>query len=652
MEPVPMGESGLRQRLAAILAADAVGYSRLMEADERSTAAALDAARDIFRAEIESNHGHVVNMAGDSVLAVFDTAAGAVTAALAVQRTLDALSADVPDESRMRFRIGVHLGDVMEKADGDLYGDGVNIAARLQALAEPGGIIVSEAVRGAVKSRVAATFDDRGPQAIKNIADPVRAFSVRLEAAKRSPTPVASTSTRRLPRRVPWLAVAAVALLIGIGTTVWLLQSRSAAPVVATTTVPVIPTPPGKPSIAVLPFDNMSGDPEQAYFADGITEDLITDLSKVSGLFVIARNSTFAYKGKSRDIREIGKVLGVRYVLEGSVQRSGANIRVNAQLIDATSGGHVWADRYDVDLKNIFGLQDTVTRNVVKALAVELTKDDSERVASRGTNNVQAYDVFLKGWEHYQRQTPDEFRAAIVDFKKAAELDPNYGRAYAALAATYWETYTRYWGQAVGIGHNTGGNDVQYGAEQFLAKAMRAPTPLAHQVASAMLVHAQQHEEAIVEAKRAIAADPNDADGYIALANALSFIGKPGEAQEAVERAMRLNPHYPSSYLYQRGLAQFGANRLDEAASSLEKAIAINREDYWSQRLLLATYGLLGRRDDTGRLLEAMKGRDKRGLSGYYDPLTIKAVAYWYPFANPDDAKRFAEGLRKAGVPE
>jgi adenylate cyclase len=636
-----------RQRLAAILAADAAGYSRLMEIDERMTVAALDAARRIFKAEIESNHGRVINMAGDSVLAVFDTAAGAVTAALAAQRELEQSSLDVPAERRMRFRIGVHLGDVIEKPDGDLYGDGVNIAARLQTLAEPGGIIVSEAVRGAVKSRVAAAFDDRGMQAVKNIADPIRAFSVRLDGVPQAPARAAGKPMRWLLRPAGLVSAAGAALLIVVASAVW-LRSGTAPPIAATSpgTATATLSAPGKPSIAVLPFDNMSGDAAQAYFADGITEDLITDLSKVSGLFVIARNSTFAYKGKSRDIREIGKALGVRYVLEGSVQKSGTNVRVNAQLIDAASGGHVWADRYDGELKNIFGLQDTVTRNVVKAMAVELTKDDKARVASGGTANVRAYDVFLKGWEHYLRQTPEEFRAAIVDFKKAAELDPNYGRAYAALAATYWESYTRYWGLAMGIGQHV--HDAQYEAEQSLVKAMRNPTPLAHKVASAMLVQAQQQQEAIVEAKLAIAADPNDADGYIALARALSFAGRSGEALEAVDRAMRLNPHYPSEYEYQRGLAQFGLNRIQDATASLERAVALNHEDYWSQRLLLSTYGLLGRRDDATRLASALT----MTLKDYRDPLSVRAVAFWYPFANPDDAKRFADGLRKAGIPE
>jgi adenylate cyclase len=636
-----MSEGGHRQRLVAILAADAAGYSRLMETDEHSTVLALDAARAVFREQIEANQGRVINTAGDSVLALFDTAAGAVTAALAIQRALESSALDASEDRQMRFRVGVHLGDVIESPDGDVYGDGVNIAARLQALAAPGGVVVSESVRGAVKSRVAASFEDLGAQAVKNIADPVRAFAVGSEGVAKATVP----PTPRPRRRVVWFAAAGVAVLVAIGVVWW---QRAAPPSVVQapagaqqrTSAAV-----GKPSIAVLPFDNMSGDADKAYFADGMTEDLITDLSKVGGLVVIARNSTFQYKGKARDVREIGKTLNARYVLEGSVRRSGETVRVNAQLIDAASGAHVWADRYDGELKNIFTLQDTIARNVAKALSVELTKDESERVAKRGTDNVQAYDVVLKGWGHYLRQTPDEFRAAITDFKKATEMDPTYGRAWAALAAIHWEIYTRTWGPALGLSRDT-----QADAEQYLAKAMRDPTPLAHEVASAMLLQAQQHAEAIAEAQRAVANDPNDADGYVALAGALSFSGRPAEALDAVERAMRLNPHYPSSYAYQRGLALFGQNRLDEAAASLERAIEINHDDYWSQRLLLAVYGLSGRRDDATRLADAIKSNDRRGRYAGHDPLTIRAVTYWYPFAKPEEAKRFATGLAKAGI--
>ncbi|MFO1305285.1 MAG: FlgO family outer membrane protein [Burkholderiales bacterium] len=623
------------QRLVAILVADAVGYSRLMEADEHRTVRMLDAARGVFREEVGRHQGRIVNTAGDSVLAIFETAAGAVGAALAIQHGLAAMEEEVAEDQKLRFRIGIHLGDVIESDDGDAYGDGVNIAARLQAIAQPSGIVVSDAIRGAVKARVAATFTALGPQAVKNIADRINAFAMSGPDAPRP-----SATRRRSPRM--WAGVATAVLAVAAaGAAIWYAARPSAPPPAAA----VVPVPGVKPSIAVLPFDNMSGEADKAYFADGMTEDLITDLSKVGGLVVIARNSTFQYKGKARDVREIGKALNARYVLEGSVRRQGDNVRVNAQLIDASSGAHVWADRYDGELKNIFMLQDTIARNVAKALSVELTKDENDRVTKRGTGNVQAYDLVLKGWQNYLKQTPEGFKEAMADFRKATEIDPNYGRAWAALATIYWEAYTRYWGPAIGLSRHT-----QYEAEQLLAKAMRDPTPLAYEVQSAMFLQAQQHEEALQAAQRAIASDPNDADGYAALAGALSFGGKPVEALEAVERAMRLNPHYPSSYAYQRGLALFGQNKLAEAAAALERAIEINKNDYWSQRLLLSVYGLQGRTEDAKRLMAAMNTFE-RGQFASYDPLTIPGITYWFPFGRPEDAKRFATGLTKAGVP-
>ena len=352
-----------RQRLAAILAADAAGFSRLMEHDERATLEALEAARAVFRQEVESHRGRVIDTAGDSVLAVFDSAAGAVTAAQGIQLALERSVHDVADERRLRFRIGVHLGDVIEKADGAVYGDGVNIAARLQGLAAPGGIVVSEAVRGAVKNRVSARFDDLGVQAVKNIADPVRAFAVGGPGSEKIAAPGNNSAARKPARRWAWAAAAAAGLTVIAGIVAWQRQPHPAEPAAAIARGPVSAAS-GKPSIAVLPFDNMSGDADKAYFADGMTEDLITDLSKVAGLVVIARNSTFQYKGKAHDVRDIGKALNARYVLEGSVRRSGESVRVNAQLIDAASGAHVWADRYDGQLKDVFALQDTIARNV------------------------------------------------------------------------------------------------------------------------------------------------------------------------------------------------------------------------------------------------------------------------------------------------
>jgi len=638
----------VKRKLAAIFSADVKGYSRLMGEDEKGTVRTLNVYKEIMTGLTQHHHGRVVDAPGDNVLAEFASVVDAVECAVEIQKRLRTRNAELPENRRMEFRIGINLGDVIEDGE-QILGDGVNIAARLESLSEAGGICISGTVFDQVKNKLNLGYKYLGEQTVKNILEPVRVYQVIMEPeAAGKVIAEKKAKPRQWQRAVLGLVVIVIAVVAAVA--IWQLYFRpTRLPVEVASRQKMANPLPDKPSIAVLPFVNMGGDPEQAYFADGMTEDLITDLSKVAGLFVIARNSTFAYKGKATDIREVAKTLGVRYVLEGSVRRSGAQVRVNAQLIDATTGGHVWADRYDGDLKNIFAFQDKVTRNVVSALAVELTKDDRERVARRGTENTQAYDVFLKGWQLYLRQTPEDFRAAIVYFKKAVELDPKYGRAYAALAATYWEAYTRYWDVALGFSRQ---RETHFQAEQFLMKAMRDPTPLAHQVASAMLLHVQQHDEAIAEAKRAIASDPNDADGYVALANAFSFAGKASEALEQVERAIRLNPHYPPSYLYQLALAQFGMKRLDEAAKLLERALTLNRDDYWSQRLLLATYGLLGRRRDAAKLIETIESNQKSGRLLSIDPLTIRAATFWYPFAERADVERFAEGLRKAGLPD
>lgn len=394
-----MSNLASRQRLAAILAADAAGYSRLMAADEHATVAALDSARGTFRNHIESRQGRVIDMAGDSVLAVFETAAGAVTAALAIQNELAAASSTEPEDRRMRFRIGVHLGDVIEKADGTIYGDGVNIAARLEGLAEPGGISVSESIRAAVKGKVGASFEDQGEQTVKNIAEPVRAFRLRAEGG------VAAK---------PSLAVGEIDLSL-----------------------------PDKPSIAVLPFANMSGDPEQEYFTDGVSEDIITELSRFHSLFVIARNSSFSYKGKSPDIRQVGKELGVRYVLEGSVRRSANRIRVTAQLIDSFTGSHIWADRYDRDVEDIFAVQEELTRSIVTAIAPRIEEAELGKVLRRRPENLTAYEVALRSranlYQAYARGDRSLREKGIRDARAALSIDPNCVLALNQLALGLWQ---------------------------------------------------------------------------------------------------------------------------------------------------------------------------------------------------------------------
>lgn len=643
-------QEGFKRKLTAILSADVVGYSRLMDDNEEATIRTLNDYRVSITSLIQQYRGRVVDAIGDNLLAEFVSAVDAVNCSVETQRDLTERNAELPYERKMEFRIGVNVGDVVDEG-GRIYGDGVNIAARVEGLAEAGGICISGRVYDQVENKLDIEFEFLGEQKVKNITRPVRIYRVLSYpgAAVRRVVQAKEAVGRR--RRKMALAIAAVVVVGAVAVAGWqFYQRRSMKVRVASVEKMAFPLP-DMPSIAVLPFDNLSDDPKQEYFCDGMTEDLITDLSKISGMLVIARNSTFAYKGKPIKIKQVAEELGVRYVLEGSVRKAENMVRITAQLIDAITGLHLWGDRYDGNLKDVFGLQDKVTRSIVTILAVQLTAGDEERVARKGTDNAQAYDSFLMGWEHYLRQTPDDFRDAISYFKKAVDLDPQYTRAYAALATTYWEAWKRFWHERVGLSRISQ-HEPRFKAEQFLAKAMQNPTPLAHQVNSARLLHLQQHDEAIAEAERAIALDPNDPDSYIALANALNLAGRADEALGWVERAMRLNPHYPSYYLYQLGLVQFCMEQFDKAMISLEQATALNPEDRWTYRLLLATYGLLDRSEDATRALQAIKERDKRGRLNTYDPLTIRTSAFWLPFKESVDVERLAQGLRNAGIPD
>ena len=405
-----MSETETRQRLAAILMADVAGYSRLMNCDERGTVAALDNARAVFRTTIDAHRGRVIDMAGDSVLAVFETASGAVVSALAIQAELARRSADVAADCRMQFRIGIHLGDVMEKADGTVYGDGVNIAARLEGIAEPGGVTVSDAVQCAVRQRLDATFDDLGEQRVKNIAAPVRAYRV-LER------------TRGGERR----------------------RRRDAS----RATPPARPAPKrdrvDKPSIAVLPFDNMSGDPEQEFFADGITEDIITELSRFRELFVISRNSSFKFKGKPVEVQKFARELGVQYVVEGSVRKAGRRVRITVQLIDAETDRHLWAERYDRDLEDIFAIQDEVTTSIVATLPGRVEAAARDRAARTTTDNMAAYECVLTGKVLHHRSNRDDNAKAQRLLERAIELDPSYAHAHAWKACVLGQTWVYNW---------------------------------------------------------------------------------------------------------------------------------------------------------------------------------------------------------------
>ena len=517
-----MDDAGVTRKLAVILAADVAGYSRLMAADEEGTLAALNARRQVIDELIARHRGRIFTTAGDSVMAEFASAVEAVRCAAAIQQEIERRNADLPEPGRMLFRVGVNLGDVMVGGD-NLFGDGVNVAARLEGVAEPGGICISGAVYDQVRNKVDLGFADLGEQSLKNIGYPVRVFGVRRDRAAEA------GSFRERP--------------------------AGASPV----------RPSAFPSIAVLPFANLAGDPEQEYFADGITEDLITELSRFQEIRVIARNSVLTYKTKPVRIQEVGHDLGVRYVLEGSVRKAGGRVRITAQLIDAATGHHLWAERFDRELADIFAVQDEVTGRIVATLAGKLAESERRRARSGQTENLEAYDCVLRGRELWERFTPEANREARRLYEKAIELDPDYARAYASLAWTYLVEHSERWG-------NAEDQPLERALELARQGVMVNPASHSNHLALGQVCLSKGlYDEALEALETAIELNPNDADGYAFLARALSFAGRPDEAIDLMDKAQRLNPAAPHWYAWNLGMAYYLARRYDDAVSALRK---------------------------------------------------------------------------------
>jgi adenylate cyclase len=635
-----MAQEGLKRKLTAILSADVKEYSRLMSQDERGTIRTLTTYKEAMSMLIQEYKGRVVDSPGDNLLADFSSVVDAVNCAVEIQGELAERNAELPPARQMEFRIGINLGDIVEE-EGRIYGDGVNIAARLESLAEAGGICISGTVHEHVENKLGLQYNYLGEQKVKNIAKPVRVYKVLSVPGAAAHRVIEAKKTLGRKWRKVSLAIAVVLFMGAAAGTIWRFYFR---PSVEPASMEKMAFKlPDKPSIAVLPFVNMSADPKQEYFVDGMTEDLITDLSQISGLFVIARNSTFAYKGKTIKTRQVAEELGVRYVLEGSVRKADEQVRINAQLIDATTGGHLWAKRYDGQLDDVFGLQNKITQKIVAALAVKLSAGEQEKVTRKETDNIEAYDAFLKGWEHYRRWTPEDFRKAIPYFERAIELDPNYGRAYAAVASVYMEGYLRAWDWSHVLGLSA--EAMPSLAGEYLQTAKEDPTPLSHQVASKWFRILLYPEEAVAEAERAIALDPNDAGGYMAMADALIYSGKPEEAVDFVKKAMRLDPHNLANYLYTLGLAHFGMEQFREAASFFEKAFKLNPKMGLVQRgYLAASYGYLGQEEKASTELDKLQIKEVREL---YD-LYVKYEGAYYK--NPKDRARLLDGLRNVGL--
>ncbi len=633
-----MAKEPVTRKLTAILYADVAEYSRLTGDDEEGTHKTLSVHLDAVTSAVETAGGSVVHFAGDAVLAEFRSVVVALGCALEMQRDLRARNAGLPDGRKLRFRVGINLGDVIVDRD-DIYGDGVNIAARLESLAEPGGICISERVFEDVEGKFDCGFEYLGEQQVKNIERPVRAYKVLIgEGAATHP----QTTSRPVvgAKRLTVAAAAVAAALAAVGLGGWLTLKKGdvpeAPPVAAP--APAGPALPEKPSIAVLPFNNMSGDAEQEYFSDGMTEDIITDLSKVSGLFVIARNSSFAYKGRSVNLQEVGRELGVRYVLEGSVRKAGGRVRINAQLIDAATGGHVWAERFDRDMADVFTLQDEVTRNIVSALAVKLDPEEKKRRGRKVEIDPEAYDLFLRGLELLRRFTPDTLAEANEFFHRAMMVDPRYGRAVSGVGFTG--------AMEVFLGSAADPERALKKAERFSEAALRIDpdVPQVHFGRSFVFERMKRYGESIAAARRAVELDPNYADGYAQLASALVQNGQPEEALAAVATAARLNPNNPFFYLDVTARAQFMLGRYAEAARTYAEVIKRNPEFVSGHRGLAASYAHLGQLDEAEW--------EANEVLALQPDFSLERMRQLSAFKRAEDLERYIDGLRKAGLPE
>jgi TolB-like protein/class 3 adenylate cyclase len=587
----------VERRLAAILAADVVGYSRLMGIDEVGTLRDLTQRRGILDGLIVLHRGRIANTAGDSVLVEFGSAVDAVRCAVEAQAALARANAELSAERQVNFRIGVHVGDVMVKG-GDLFGDGVNIAARLEGIAEPGGICISDDAQRQVRGKVDIAFDDMGPRSLKNITEPMRAWRVRLSGDAFALAKAAAESARPLAL-------------------------------------------PDKPSIAVLPFQNMSGDPEQEYFADGMVEDIITALSRFKSLFVIARSSSFTYKGNAVDIKQVGRELGVRYVLEGSVRKAGGRVRITGQLIEATTGAHLWADRFDGALEDIFELQDKVTTSVVGSIAPALDQAEIERAKRKPVENLDAYDCYLRGLALSYGSTRDALDEALLLAYRAIELDQAFAAAYGLAADCYKECKIQGWVV------NPATDEAEARRLALAAATLGPDDARALCCAGFALFYVCRDEEAgkaLID--RALTLNQNLARGWNMRAAVSLFLGRHEEVIEYAMRALRLSPIDPGVYRSESNVAAafLLSGRYDEAISWSAKALTRQPNYMLALRTLAAANALKGNLDEAQRTMTRLRE--------VYPALRLSNYTDYLPYRQHEDIERMLEGLRLAGLPE
>jgi adenylate cyclase len=625
-----MAEEQVKRKLTAIFSADVKGYSRLMSADDAATVRTLTEYREVMTELISSHRGRVVDSPGDNLLAEFVSVVDAVRCAVEVQKDFKIRNGELSEDRRMEFRIGINLGDVIH--DGErIYGDGVNIAARIEGLAEAGGICISRNAYEQVENKLALECEYLGEHRVKNISKPIEVYRVALEPLK--------ASTERKPRvnLLQKIGIAVVSLLLVTATAlmIWKHWQPSTSTPADVAYEEKLPAPlPDKPSIAVLPFQNLSGDEEQEYFSDGITNDIITDLSKFNQLFVIASNTVFTYKGKPVKVKKVSQELGVRYVLEGSVQKAVDKVRVNAQLIEGASGHHLWAERYDRDLKDLFALQDEIIQTIVRTLAVKIGEAERARVLRKKTENLEAYDYLLRGWHYYDRRSRSANSQARQMFKKAIELDPRYAAAYVALGSDYY--------QAADYGWTEFPDQALHRAYDLAQKALalEEANSSAHRLLGNVYLRLAQYDLAASELKRAIDLNPNDAISYGALGSVMLYSGRTEEAIQSMETEMRFNPHLVPGDFMELGLAYYLRGRYEDSIRILKRGVG-QKPDFAGHHIgLAAAYAQLGRSDEAKQSATTVLR-----LSPFFE-----TESYGTAFRDPADRRALVEGLRKAGL--
>ncbi len=629
-----MAPQDFKRKLTAILSADVKGYSRLMGEDEEATVRTITAHRRVISSVIQKYRGRVVDSPGDNILAEFVSVVDAVQSAVEIQEVMRAKNAELPDDRRMEFRIGINLGDVIQEGE-RIYGDGVNIAARLEALADPGGICISGSAYEQIENKLALGYEYVGEHTVKNIVKPVRVYKVPT-----GPETVQKVTDERRPAP-RWqraaLAVVIALILVAGGGAIWKSYRPSTSPPTEVASVEKMAFPlPDKPSIAVLPFDNLSGDPEQEYFSDGITEEIITALSKVPKLFVIARKSTFTFKGKPVKVKQVAEELGVRYVLEGSVRQGGDKIRITAQLIDALSGHHLWAERYDRNLSDIFAVQDEITKRIITAMQVKLTEGEQARATAKGTNNLEAYLKCLQANELIYQFSIEGNALGKQLAEEAIALDPEYAGAYRVLARAYM--------MDVWLGTSKSPKQSIAEAIELVQKALVLDDTYAdaHGTLGSLYTMTRQYDMAVAEAEQAVTLNPNSAYAYAMLGKTLRFAGRWMEAVQAYKKAVRLNPIPTNNILFGLGISYAFTGQYEEAITWCEKAVRQQPDDLFAHYMLAVVYSFSGRDAEArAEAAEVLRINPKFSIDKF-----AKRIKY----KNQADRERIIGALRQAGL--